>query len=979
MRIMLSFFIIFCVEFLSAQEPISIHLTEKEGLPDKEFYSIVEDDKGFVWLAGNKGLFRYDGYEFKLYTHPEQVGLSVFTPILDKDKIIWYTNLSGQLFCIKNDKVILFKKLKDFFNGNLPRIQAHNNLLYLSVSSRLLVLDKISGEILYTNVSSNYYYSYIIVINNVAYFFNDEGYLCKLTSDFKVEITNKKIDYNSTRLKRAHLSRIKDVLVLNTLSRSGSVNKIIINSDVENNFGYSIRNSDPGFITQEIRVIDDVYYVLSNEGVYVYELEDSNLVLKRKILEGTSTTDIIKDKNGNFWVSSNYDGIHVYPNLDFKSNFNCSQPNGIKKMIRGKYNELILVGSKGDFYMFDAQNNKNQRFIYDRKDDVKFIMYDSIRNRYFLQASRGSESFQRTNNKLSFFKKYINLNAKDYSFIGNDSVIITTGSRSAVFDLSEYEFRWNRKKALDQNRGYSCLSSKRLKQHYISSVKGVFVFNQDFSEKKEIKHNGNSLFVRDIITTNDNTLWCLSFKNGFYKVIDNKVVKHYTTDDGLLSNTNSFFRSNKNSIWIAGEKGIQEFNFKDETFRNLTKKNGIPSYDFVGLEFIKNRLYVSTPNELFSFDVNTVFNSIDKSKPEPYFTTISVDNIEREITSSYSIPTGSEKIEIRFNTTGFLSSENISYEYRLLTNSDDDGDWQEESSKTNTVIFNKLAQGSYTFQLRAKKGDKYSEIKTIDLKVKGVFYEQWWFFLLLTVLFGFLIWMYFNRKNKELQERQKLIIDKQTKELENIFLKLESLRSQMNPHFIFNALNSIQDYILNNEKKLARTYLVKFSRLIRMYLEHSQSNTISLDEELSALNFYLELEKDRFEESFTYSVQVDQSMNQELIEIPTFLIQPYVENAIKHGLLHKKENRELDITFSFDYDKSTLHCVIEDNGVGRAVSTEINNRKAFKPKSFSSEANAKRIDLLNKTREFPIKLEIKDKYNDILEPRGTIVTIDIPV
>lgn len=227
----------------------------------------------------------------------------------------------------------------------------------------------------------------------------------------------------------------------------------------------------------------------------------------------------------------------------------------------------------------------------------------------------------------------------------------------------------------------------------------------------------------------------------------------------------------------------------------------------------------------------------------------------------------------------------------------------------------------------------------------------------------------------ELEETKKrLDLEKQYRSSE-----LKALRSQMNPHFIFNALNSIQDYIIFNEKKLARTYLIKFSRLIRRFLEHSQIDSIPLSEEIEALTLYLELEKARFEDSFMYELDIDQDVHVELIQIPTFLVQPHVENAIKHGLLHKKENRKLIIRFKLDDKKSALICIVDDNGIGRKASKSINDKNILKPKSFATSANIKRIELLNKTRKNAICVKIVDKVNSDGKVLGTLVKIIIPL
>ncbi|MCX7550797.1 histidine kinase [Xanthomarina sp. F2636L] len=225
----------------------------------------------------------------------------------------------------------------------------------------------------------------------------------------------------------------------------------------------------------------------------------------------------------------------------------------------------------------------------------------------------------------------------------------------------------------------------------------------------------------------------------------------------------------------------------------------------------------------------------------------------------------------------------------------------------------------------------------------------------------------------ELHETQKrLAIEKQFKDSE-----LKALKAQMNPHFIFNALNSIQDYIVLNQKNLASDYLGKFADLIRNYLHFSDTGFISVPDEVHNLNLYLELEKLRFEDKLEYTFQVDDTVNSDTINIPTMLIQPYVENALKHGLLHKKDNRKLKISINKVSDK-IIECIIEDNGIGREKSKEINKKRQAQHKSFALKATTERLDLLNYGSEKKIGVEIIDlKEND--QATGTKVVLKIPI
>ncbi|MBL4662385.1 MAG: histidine kinase [Flavobacteriaceae bacterium] len=226
----------------------------------------------------------------------------------------------------------------------------------------------------------------------------------------------------------------------------------------------------------------------------------------------------------------------------------------------------------------------------------------------------------------------------------------------------------------------------------------------------------------------------------------------------------------------------------------------------------------------------------------------------------------------------------------------------------------------------------------------------------------------------ELRETQKrLALEKQYRESE-----LKALKSQMNPHFIFNALNSIQEYIILNKKNEASDYLGKFADLIRTYLSHSDTGVISLQEEIESLRMYLDLESLRFEDILTYEMQISDNLSKEMTHIPTMLIQPYVENALKHGLLHKKENRKLRIQFS-PSEGGNIQCVIEDNGVGRKQAKEFQERRSPLHKSFAAKATEERLNLLNYGRDNKIGVEIVDLYNENKEARGTKVILSIPI
>lgn len=207
--------------------------------------------------------------------------------------------------------------------------------------------------------------------------------------------------------------------------------------------------------------------------------------------------------------------------------------------------------------------------------------------------------------------------------------------------------------------------------------------------------------------------------------------------------------------------------------------------------------------------------------------------------------------------------------------------------------------------------------------------------------------------------------------------RLNALRAQMDPHFIFNAITTIQHFILNNEKLAALSYLDELSNLIRKFLEHSRRPRISLTEEIELLIAYINLESMRFSDKFGFMMNVDDDIDMDNIEIPSMLIQPYVENAIKHGLMHKTEYGTLSIHISSR--ENVLVCVVEDNGIGRAASKKINQWREKEHNSIGMEVTKERLEILNVTYNRNFNVEVIDLHNEDGDAIGTRVVLYIPI
>jgi tetratricopeptide (TPR) repeat protein len=266
--------------------------------------------------------------------------------------------------------------------------------------------------------------------------------------------------------------------------------------------------------------------------------------------------------------------------------------------------------------------------------------------------------------------------------------------------------------------------------------------------------------------------------------------------------------------------------------------------------------------------------------------------------------------------------------------------------------------------------NKDNQLKKQQLKQEATLRNSLVAGLVLLLLLGIFIFRNLNLKRKTALEKQRLENGKKQTELE-----MQALRAQMNPHFIFNCLSSINRFILKNEGKTASNYLTRFSRLMRMVLMNSQKPLISLDDELQMLEIYLEMERLRFKNSFDYAITFLNVVDSDNVFIPPLLLQPFCENAIWHGLMHKEGQGRLDIELSME--GKVLTCAITDNGVGREKAEEMKSKTAEKEKSMGLKITTERLALLNKEKGSHTFYEIEDMKDENGSAPGTRVILKI--
>ena len=283
--------------------------------------------------------------------------------------------------------------------------------------------------------------------------------------------------------------------------------------------------------------------------------------------------------------------------------------------------------------------------------------------------------------------------------------------------------------------------------------------------------------------------------------------------------------------------------------------------------------------------------------------------------------------------------------------------------------------GRYTVLAKASNADGVwsAEKELIRIRILPPFWQTWWFISLCTLCVAALIYAAYRYRVRQIRAKEhlKTEFNKRIAELES-----RALRAQMNPHFLFNSLNSVKSLISQGESYKATQYLTRFGQLIRQVLANSEQHVIRLQEELEALRLYLEIEQLRFQ-NFEYSIDVASDVDVDFIEVPPLILQPYVENAIWHGLMHKP-NGERTVDISVIRDEHKLILTVEDNGIGRVEASKISMRGNARKGGMGMRVTGDRLKLLERLYGRSVQVDIEDLYDNHNTASGTRVTIIIP-
>lgn len=946
-----------------AQEPFLRKISFLEGMPSDVIYDMYVSKQGLLYLGTDKGLVSYDGVHFILYPFDENLSNSVNAIQEDENGTIHCKNFSNQIYFLSNDRLNLDQNFNKLITKNKISVaefsveEKHKVLLTpnefyafenqkptLLYKSKMLLDSNDFLHLAYNNVDKSFYVS---TIQNILIFKNN-----KLSQEIKTNSNQKILEIHQGKICASTKSGSNEIMVFGKVISAKNLTNTSLN---------------------KLSSCGSELWICSNDGIF--EINTNTNKIENGFLQGKRISDIVKDKEGNHWISTLDNGLFFLPNLKLKSLAikeieEQKKPNFSRVKI-AKNGHFFVATSTGCVFEFDEKGNQILKYQSENKTEIEFITL----HKDLIITSAGVFKIGNpkpiTDPKMYLGKDIVIDNYGNFVMASSSYAgLLANDFKSKITIPKKFEKYKIKKFGLSatflcfrEKRARTVFFDKKTCMYYIAYSDGLFFYDTNGTENQIKLPNNDVIIASEIIQHSDGSLWIATTQNGIVQIKNQKVISHLTKTNKLTSNNTRRIEIEKDNLWILNDKGIEIYNFNAKTLKNASANlcmKGITINDFI----VKNNTIAFITNEGVFYSNK---NIIDHSQiPQFELTNLWVNDKKIPFKNNLVLDFEENTIQFDFRTIHYKSLGDYIYEYRIKNNTDL---WNSLNSKASSIKFESLKYGNYEFQIRVRYDNKTTAIKTFHFEVKKPFWLQWWFITLEILSLIFVI--YLVNKKAVLRTKKKQEIKEQL-----ALSQITALRSQMNPHFMFNVLNSVQGLIYSNQKSKASEYLGKFSDLMRKILEASDKKEITVEKEFEMLEMYVSLEKSRFDSDFDYSFSLPNDLDLSRYKIPSMIIQPFVENAIKHGLMHKKGAKELKINAKIidNYWRFT----IEDNGIGRTKSAQIN--KNFKShNSFATKAIDTRIELINKIVTSKIEIQIEDKISNSNEPLGTKINVLIPV
>ena len=952
--------LLFWSQLILAQDPFCIKYSTADGLPSNNVYSVFQDNEKFLWFTTDAGVVKFDSHSFTLFNTDN--GLSdneVFKMRTDSKGRTWFLTLNGKISFLYKGRIYNESNTElagKIYNPNMMMdfYEDPNGAVYFTYRNGAIsvlrpndIVKKLETpfEALCGSWKSKGQLSIL----------TDKGIFDQQTQQFINPVPKATSFYRLYHENGQHyFSRMNQLFWIN---EKGTAQKVI---------------ELPG--TSEIINL----YVENNQKMWIGTRNGVYLVVQQKVknrfFKDYAISGMTKDFEGGYWLSSLKKGVLYVPSFEvFEDKLNTNASLKLNCVSINDQQE-IWVGTNKNYYY--VKENNGPFVQYSLRDDG--LSNEICNIRFF-----GRDAY--IANKSLFAKMDGHVAKYNFPFSTND--ILVDGAFYYIGTGATYKIPIAAlAKMLPTAFGPYILIEKRTSvlakggenEIWAGTNFGLYAYHTNRDQPEFLGSNDQRLqaSIRDLLYDKQSkTLFAATNSQGVLMVQDGKVSNQFSRKNGINSNScNTIKQISEDNYLIGSNNGLNALTIKGKSYetKNLNAILGLKNQKINDIELLDGMVYLITDNGLLYFDLKTIRRQ--KTYPICYLRAL-INGETQTPTSVRKFSYSNNNLSIQYIGLSYSDAKNLSYFYRL-----DGQSTRWTQSKETQINYSSLAPGKYTFCVYCVDGLQLrSAVKKIEFEIEAPFWQETGFVLLCLGAFSLLLYWFIRHRLKQQQarfEKERLVIkterDKAHLERQMIELEQKALRLQMNPHFIFNALNTIKGYYSEGDAINASSYISKFSKLLRMLLENTDQ-VVPLANEIEMLGLYISLAQTRYKNKFDYHLFVDEHLNTNETIIPTLLLQPIVENAIIHGLAPKDKKGILKVYFV--KKRKQLECIVEDNGIGRTASK--NNQKFKDHESKATDITSERIALFGKNIG-PSNFEIIDLASGEIAT-GTRVIVSIPL
>lgn len=905
-KLLCLFFYVLAYHNLTAQTYNFVNYTTKNGLSNSSVYSIYQDKLGYIWAATENGLNRFDGNQFISYDLSNGLSENICLSIAEKEN---GTILVGTFS----------KGISEIYNNTIANA----------------VVDPFKGQTV----------SKLIYSNSIIYFSNQTSigfydFKNKKTSFISSTIYNIKDIYDIYKYENnVYIATDNGLYILNTKSNSLSkkINKEItsIKNDNDGNLwlastGVIYRINKQNYAILDSTVFDndrknkiDCFFIDSRNNIWFstilpiglfkiskkndkLEIENVSAILN---IGDTEINGIIEDDEKNVWIATYNKGLFCIKNSFCFIN-NEFKDNPVYSVFIDAKKNTYVANFHGITIIDSLKKIKESIIAKKNAREYCYGFYKNKTNIFYLTNGTYKNHFNKSINGIDLYT----IASRTLFFI-NDSVSVHGTWLNSVYICNFLNKKFNIKheiildKNITKNNRVNKLVLDKQNTLWCASDLGLYKINLKTLLSQKVNHilcNGK---INDILIDKQNELW-LATENGLIKYNNGSPELIEKINTTSLGKTTSLATDKNNKLYIGTLKGLFVLYNHNAVFIN--DKTGLCFNEINKLFYdsIKNTMYLSTNDSYSEFDIDK-FEQTNLKKLDVIVNSVFVMDKAIPFSSLYRIDYKKNNVRLEYVAICLSNPESVFYQYQI-----DEGVFI--ITQNTSLSLAGLSYGIHTITIKASTDKIYwGTPKVIKILVSTPFYATTWFYITLCVVVALLIYLYVKYKINDVRKKAE---EKNTLQKQLNDLKFTALNASINPHFIFNALNSIQNYINHNDRSKASNYLGKFARLIRLILDKANDKEITIKEEIERLTYYMQLEQDRFNQSFTYSIEA--STNIYHYAIPNMILQPLIENSILHGIKNMKDGL---ITVRFKVENQIIYLEVEDNGVGYDTNQIQNN------------------------------------------------------